>query len=182
MQRAAQGNCLQRAPFDSDAPYDSDAYVGKLTGCPTVNGYFDRRAVVKGLGDVEKTPDGKLVYKRGNNEAYKFPFVERGTLVILQKYLFGSALIRCFEVSPAWFVLFLRGMDDICASIDEGFRQAYPEMVLESGRSIFDASSIIATRYISKNQFHAVMCVSVVTNQKGLPSSKTDFHILPSAI
>jgi hypothetical protein len=90
---------------------------------------------VKGLGDVEKTADGKLVYKRGNNEAYKFPFVERGTLVILQKYLFGSALIRCFEVSPAWFVLFLRGLDDICASIDEGFRQAYPEMVLESKRT-----------------------------------------------
>ena len=36
------------------------------------------------------------------------------------------------EVCPAWFVLFLRGLDHLCAPVDEGFRRAYPEMVLES--------------------------------------------------
>jgi hypothetical protein len=81
--------------------------------------------LVKQLPFLERTPrEGK-----GPRDVSSTP------LALLERCLFGTGLIRAFEVSPVWFVLFLRGLDDICSPVDVGFKEAYPDMVLESTRT-----------------------------------------------
>mmetsp|Transcript_46878 Transcript_46878/g.111590 ORF Transcript_46878/g.111590 Transcript_46878/m.111590 type:complete len:382 (+) Transcript_46878:155-1300(+) len=52
-------------------------------------------------------------------------FMEAGILPIVTSYLFGGALITCFEVCPLWFVLFLKTLDQMLSNIDKGFKAYY---------------------------------------------------------
>jgi len=52
-------------------------------------------------------------------------FMEAGILPIVTGFLFGGALIRCFEVCPLWFVVYYKTLDQIFAKIDEGFNTYY---------------------------------------------------------
>lgn len=52
-------------------------------------------------------------------------FMEPGLLPIVTSFLFGGALIRCFEVCPLWFVIYYKTLDQIFAKIDMGFKTYY---------------------------------------------------------
>jgi len=52
-------------------------------------------------------------------------FMEASMLPIVSAFLFGGALIRCFEVCPLWFVVYYKTLDQIFAKIDQGFRTYY---------------------------------------------------------
>lgn len=52
-------------------------------------------------------------------------FMEAGMLPLVIVFLFGGALIRCFEVCPLWFVVFYKTLDQIFAKIDTGFKTYY---------------------------------------------------------
>mmetsp|Transcript_6090 Transcript_6090/g.18037 ORF Transcript_6090/g.18037 Transcript_6090/m.18037 type:complete len:394 (+) Transcript_6090:131-1312(+) len=52
-------------------------------------------------------------------------FMEAGMLPIVCAFLFGGALIRCFEVCPLWFVIYYKTLDQIFTKIDAGFKQYY---------------------------------------------------------
>jgi len=52
-------------------------------------------------------------------------FMEASMLPIVSAFLFGGALIRCFEVCPLWFVVYYKTLDQIFAKIDMGFKQFY---------------------------------------------------------
>ena len=54
-----------------------------------------------------------------------FPFLDRQVVQHLLPFLFGKELTRCMEVCPLWFVSMLRGIDDLSANIDEGFKKNY---------------------------------------------------------
>ncbi|CAK0839168.1 unnamed protein product [Prorocentrum cordatum] len=60
--------------------------------------------------------------KGGENS---FPYMEASILPIVTAFLFGGALIRCFEVCPLWFVVYYKTLDQIFAKIDMGFKQFY---------------------------------------------------------
>merc|ERR1711935_25095 len=51
--------------------------------------------------------------------------MEASMLPIVSAFLFGGALIRCFEVCPLWFVIYYKTLDQIFAKIDMGFRTYY---------------------------------------------------------
>jgi len=64
------------------------------------------------------------------------PFMEASVLPIVTAFLFGGALIRCFEVCPLWFVVYYKTLDQIFAKIDLGFKQYYgPSLHLEYART-----------------------------------------------
>jgi hypothetical protein len=51
-------------------------------------------------------------------------------------FLFGGALIRCFEVCPLWFVVFYKTLDKIFDQIDAGFKKFYGDSLhLEYART-----------------------------------------------
>merc|ERR1719510_1053241 len=52
-------------------------------------------------------------------------FMEAGMLPIVSAFLFGGALIRCFEVCPLWFVVYYKTLDQIFSKIDIGFMTYY---------------------------------------------------------
>jgi len=52
-------------------------------------------------------------------------FMEASMLPIVAGFLFGGALIRCFEVCPLWFVVYYKTLDQIFAKIDQGFMTYY---------------------------------------------------------
>jgi hypothetical protein len=60
--------------------------------------------------------------KGGENS---LPYMEASILPIVTAFLFGGALIRCFEVCPLWFVVYYKTLDQIFAKIDMGFKQFY---------------------------------------------------------
>jgi len=63
-------------------------------------------------------------------------FMEAGLLRIVIEFLFGGALIRCFEVCPLWFVVFYKMLDDIFAKIDKDFKKYYGHsLTLEYART-----------------------------------------------
>jgi hypothetical protein len=63
-------------------------------------------------------------------------FMEAGMLPLVTIYLFGGALIRCFEVCPLWFVVFYKTLDQIFARIDDGFKTYYGDSLnLEYART-----------------------------------------------
>jgi hypothetical protein len=62
--------------------------------------------------------------------------MEASMLPIVSAFLFGGALIRCFEVCPLWFVVFYKTLDQIFAKIDMGFKQYYGHsLTLEYART-----------------------------------------------
>jgi len=64
------------------------------------------------------------------------PFMEASLLPIVTAFLFGGALIRCFEVCPLWFVVYYKTLDQIFAKIDKGFKRYYsPSLHLEYART-----------------------------------------------
>mmetsp|Transcript_118442 Transcript_118442/g.334886 ORF Transcript_118442/g.334886 Transcript_118442/m.334886 type:complete len:398 (+) Transcript_118442:155-1348(+) len=63
-------------------------------------------------------------------------FMEADILPIVTAFLFGGALIRCFEVCPLWFVIFYKTLDKVFAQIDEGFNRYYGDTLhLEYART-----------------------------------------------
>mmetsp|Transcript_12403 Transcript_12403/g.31303 ORF Transcript_12403/g.31303 Transcript_12403/m.31303 type:complete len:394 (-) Transcript_12403:91-1272(-) len=63
-------------------------------------------------------------------------FMEASILPIVTAFLFGGALIRCFEVCPLWFVVYYKTLDQIFAKIDLGFKSYYgPSLHLEYART-----------------------------------------------
>lgn len=52
-------------------------------------------------------------------------FMEASLLPVVSAFLFGGALIRCFEVCPLWFVVYYKTLDQIFAKIDMGFKTYY---------------------------------------------------------
>lgn len=52
-------------------------------------------------------------------------FMEASMLPIVTAFLFGGALIRCFEVCPLWFVVYYKTLDQIFSKIDQGFNKFY---------------------------------------------------------
>jgi hypothetical protein len=52
-------------------------------------------------------------------------FMEASILPIVTVFLFGGALIRCFEVCPLWFIIFYQTLDHVFAGIDAGFKEYY---------------------------------------------------------
>lgn len=115
-----KGHCLKRKP------YDSLEYLHSI-GLPQVKDKLPGKAGQKGY-----CATGPL---EGRGPAGPACFLDKNILPVLQQFLFGSPLIHAFVVCPTWFVLFLRGLDDLCADIDEGFRRQYPEIKLEYART-----------------------------------------------
>lgn len=63
-------------------------------------------------------------------------FMEPGLLPAVVAFLFGGALVRCFEACPLWFVIFYKTLDQIFGEIDAGFSKLYGEsLVLEYART-----------------------------------------------
>eukprot|EP00930_Biecheleria_cincta_P072454 TRINITY_DN5984_c1_g2_i1.p1 TRINITY_DN5984_c1_g2~~TRINITY_DN5984_c1_g2_i1.p1 ORF type:complete len:416 (+),score=86.99 TRINITY_DN5984_c1_g2_i1:67-1248(+) len=63
-------------------------------------------------------------------------FMESGMLPLVVSFLFGGALIRCFEVCPLWFVIYYKTLDQIFSKIDLGFKQYYGKsLTLEYART-----------------------------------------------
>jgi len=54
-----------------------------------------------------------------------FVFMEAGILPRVLNYLFGGALVQCFEVCPLWYVVFYKALDRVFEGIDEGFKEYY---------------------------------------------------------
>jgi len=77
-----------------------------------------------------KDPD---ICKGGENSQI---FMEAGILPLVTAFLFGGALIRCFEVCPLWFVIYYKTLDQIFSKIDQGFKQYYGQSLhLEYART-----------------------------------------------
>jgi len=63
-------------------------------------------------------------------------FMEASMLPLVTVFLFGGALIRCFEVCPLWFVVFYKTLDQIFEKIDSGFKMFYGDSLhLEYART-----------------------------------------------
>jgi len=63
-------------------------------------------------------------------------FMEASMLPLVTIFLFGGALIRCFEVCPLWFVVFYKTLDQIFDKIDNGFKTFYGDSLhLEYART-----------------------------------------------
>jgi hypothetical protein len=63
-------------------------------------------------------------------------FMEAAMLPRVVMFLFGGALIRCFEVCPLWFVVFYKTLDQIFERIDHGFKTYYGDSLhLEYART-----------------------------------------------
>jgi len=63
-------------------------------------------------------------------------FMEAGMLPLVISFLFGGALIRCFEVCPLWFVVYYKTLDQVFSKIDKGFKQYYGQSLhLEYART-----------------------------------------------
>mmetsp|Transcript_7859 Transcript_7859/g.12795 ORF Transcript_7859/g.12795 Transcript_7859/m.12795 type:complete len:383 (+) Transcript_7859:156-1304(+) len=63
-------------------------------------------------------------------------FMEAGICRRVTMFLFGGALIRCFEVCPLWFVVFYKTLDQIFEKIDAGFKMYYGDSLhLEYART-----------------------------------------------
>lgn len=63
-------------------------------------------------------------------------FMEPELLRRVTLYLFGGALIRCFEVCPLWFVVFYKTLDQIFDKIDKDFSLYYGDSLnLEYART-----------------------------------------------
>lgn len=67
----------------------------------------------------EKSPD----ICRG--EENSLVFMEPNMLPTVCAFLFGGALIRCFEVCPLWFVVYYGTLDRIFTKIDKCFKRFY---------------------------------------------------------
>ncbi|CAE7719705.1 unnamed protein product [Symbiodinium sp. CCMP2592] len=62
--------------------------------------------------------------------------MEAGMLPLVISFLFGGALIRCFEVCPLWFVVYYKTLDQVFSKIDKGFKQYYGQSLhLEYART-----------------------------------------------
>ncbi|CAE8628112.1 unnamed protein product [Polarella glacialis] len=76
---------------------------------------------------------GPEICKGGENSQV---FMEAGVLPLVTSFLFGGALIRCFEVCPLWFVVYYKTLDQIFSKIDQGFKQYYGQSLhLEYART-----------------------------------------------
>jgi len=63
-------------------------------------------------------------------------FMEASILPRVTAFLFGGALIRCFEVCPLWFVVYYKTLDQMFDRIDKGFKQYYGDSLqLEYART-----------------------------------------------
>ena len=62
--------------------------------------------------------------------------MEASMLPLVISFLFGGALIRCFEVCPLWFVVYYKTLDQVFSKIDKGFKQYYGQSLhLEYART-----------------------------------------------
>jgi len=101
---------------------------------------IDRKHILKQIlldrynyfDDQHKIKDGLVTHKGKNS----FVFLSEDIIPIITQFLFGSSLIRCFEVCPLWFLLFFKTLDDQFNPIDIGFEKLYgPALVLEYART-----------------------------------------------
>lgn len=104
--------CLRRKDYDAL----QHAYRLEFVQDRNAQGSKAARALQKAAG---REPG---VCKGGENSLV---FMEASLLPIVTAFLFGGALIRCFEVCPLWFVVFYKTLDQIFAKIDMGFKQYY---------------------------------------------------------
>jgi len=83
---------------------------------------------------LQRTADRCPEICRGDENS--LVFMEASILPIVTAFLFGGALIRCFEVCPLWFVVYYKTLDQIFAKIDMGFKSYYgPSLHLEYART-----------------------------------------------
>eukprot|EP00397_Hematodinium_sp_SG-2012_P012352 GEMP01012520.1.p1 GENE.GEMP01012520.1~~GEMP01012520.1.p1 ORF type:complete len:367 (-),score=70.43 GEMP01012520.1:1569-2669(-) len=74
-----------------------------------------------------------LIVRAGPNSGV---FLASECLPRIAQFLFGTSLIRCFEVCPLWFVLFFKTLDELFAPIEAGFKQLFePALSLEYART-----------------------------------------------
>lgn len=110
--------CLRRRPYDTyqheyrRGGYDTASVILPLTTSAQATSKKYERYNLRIPGDCSG----------GENS---LPFMEAGLLPIVTIFLFGGALIRCFEVCPLWFVVFYKTLDQIFAKIDAGFKRYY---------------------------------------------------------
>jgi len=117
--------CLSRKP------YDSLQHSFKLD--PVKDN--QEKTALKGVAKWLRAAAGKDPEKcqGGDNSMV---FMETSLLRIVVEFLFGGALIRCFEVCPLWFVVFYKTLDDIFAKIDRDFKSFYGHsLTLEYART-----------------------------------------------
>lgn len=91
----------------------------------------DRKSLIKEQCLRRKAYDKSQHQYRGNDKSVceggenSLPFMEASMLPRVTIFLFGGALIRCFEVCPLWFVVFYKTLDEIFHKIDKGFKMYY---------------------------------------------------------
>jgi len=100
--------CLRRMD------YESMQHAYRIDNKPTNRGQLS-------IQEKAKLVDPSLC--RGGENS--LPYMEATILPIVTAFLFGGALIRCFEVCPLWFVVYYKTLDQIFAKIDMGFKQFY---------------------------------------------------------
>lgn len=84
--------------------------------------------------NLQKFADREPGICRGGENS--LPFMEASILPVVTAFLFGGALVRCFEICPLWFVIYYKTLDRIFAKIDMGFRQNYGHsLALEYART-----------------------------------------------
>eukprot|EP00397_Hematodinium_sp_SG-2012_P043139 GEMP01047886.1.p1 GENE.GEMP01047886.1~~GEMP01047886.1.p1 ORF type:complete len:367 (+),score=76.13 GEMP01047886.1:205-1305(+) len=100
----------------------------------------DRKSVIKNqllkredfYQHRHKIENGLVVHADRNS----LVFLASPFLPEIAQFLFGSSLIRCFEVCPLWFILFFKTLDDLFAPVEAGFKKLYdPALALEYSRT-----------------------------------------------
>jgi hypothetical protein len=115
------------------------------TGSSTIDvRVTDRKSLIKEQCQRRKAYDTMQHQYRKNGKIpaecvggeNSLPFMEAGMLPLVTVFLFGGALIRCFEVCPLWFVVFYKTLDQIFDKIDTGFKNYYGDSLrLEYART-----------------------------------------------
>ncbi|CAK8985149.1 Uncharacterized protein SCF082_LOCUS27 [Durusdinium trenchii] len=108
---------------------------------------MQHRYVVEDLTNTRETNSRSRVAELLHRAAIRNPeichggensqiFMEASLLPQVISFLFGGALIRCFEVCPLWFVVYYKTLDQVFAKIDKGFKQFYGQSLhLEYART-----------------------------------------------
>merc|ERR1719510_2620384 len=84
---------------------------------------MDKKPASKGALVLQKASVRDPGICKGNENS--LVFMEASMLPIVSAFLFGGALIRCFEVCPLWFVVYYKTLDQIFSKIDMGFKTFY---------------------------------------------------------
>lgn len=116
--------CLQRRPYDT---FQHEYKLDEIQGTFDVS---NKRTLAALKGAAGRDP---LICKGGENSLV---FMQADILPIVSNFLFGGALIKCFEVCPAWFVIYYMMLDKVFAKIDQGFVEYYgASLTLEYART-----------------------------------------------